>query len=163
MNKQLLKNTLELIKNNQNHWNQRHWHCGTSHCFAGFVELQTKNLPVDTYEDDPRLVGDSILSSTNHVGRVNYIAMDALNINDELANLLFNANNTLEELTDIVEVLTKDTITVEDLSNFSYLQKLAIIFGEENLSIDVLRVLDEDEDGYLVDCLYDRDNLPEGF
>jgi hypothetical protein len=45
LNKELLKSTLKLIKENPEHWNQEEWHCGTSHCFAGLVELQVKKLP----------------------------------------------------------------------------------------------------------------------
>ena len=43
VNKELLKNTLKLIEENPDHWQQSRWHCGTNHCFAGFVECHVRD------------------------------------------------------------------------------------------------------------------------
>ena len=101
-NHALLDNTLKLIKENPRHWNQERWHCGTSHCFAGFVELQVKGLPVNTFLPDNYL--------TKH------IAMDALGINVETADTLFYPYNSLETLERFIEEI-KAGVSISLLDN----------------------------------------------
>lgn len=48
MNQKLLKKIVAYIKANPEHWNQGSWHCGTSHCVAGFAELDAVGYSLGT-------------------------------------------------------------------------------------------------------------------
>lgn len=39
---------LKTIEENPQHWDQNNWHCGTSHCFAGFAQLLSRDMPLQT-------------------------------------------------------------------------------------------------------------------
>lgn len=76
--------TLDHIKAHPKHWDQSVWHCGTTHCFAGLVELFT------TGEDESTaLTWD--------------VAAEALGIDDIESRLLFNPENKLSDLVKQVE------------------------------------------------------------
>jgi hypothetical protein len=93
---QRLLQTLEMVKANPQHWDQTHWHCGTSHCFAGFVHLLQKELPVDTSDD---LMIKIFYTSE---GRFRNTAKDWLGLTEEEADNLFYSFNTIEDLERIV-------------------------------------------------------------
>jgi len=110
VNVELLEKTLETIKANPEHWNQKNWHCGSSHCFAGFAELLSFGLPinseVDTLKEDKRLyepvnrrVGFNWFTKGN--------ATEALGLTEEDATLLFAGGNLLEELESMVKHLVE--------------------------------------------------------
>jgi hypothetical protein len=101
VNKELLKSTLKLIEENVEHWSQPAWHCGTSHCFAGFVELQIKGLPLDTPAGHEELEPEDPESE----GETETIAVEALGIEPEQADELFDPGNSLEDLRKIVSHL----------------------------------------------------------
>ena len=95
INKELMLNTLAAIKANPQHWDQTSWHCGTTHCFAGFAELLSRNLSLDTYIDGYEI----------NDWEVNDYAIAKLGLTDDQAVQLFDADNTLEDLERIVGVL----------------------------------------------------------
>lgn len=95
LNKQLLQLTLDTIKANPQHWDQVYWHCGTTHCFAGFVELLHKQQSLDTYFDEYDVDG----------GDVADYAMKALGLTIYQADSLFSPVNTLEDLEHRVNIL----------------------------------------------------------
>ena len=125
INKELLRETLQTIKDNPQHWNQRNWHCETSHCFAGFVEcklrghnlgeevpygwtIETKGyleyiLSINSLDDDERFEQLNIYYSneTNH----RILPRIALGLSVSQADKLFCVRNKLEDLERIVEEL----------------------------------------------------------
>ena len=104
INKELLQLTLQKIKDNPQHWNQGHWHCGTTHCFAGFVECLLLGIPFDEEQEEESGL-DSELTEPR--------AIRALGISYLDADVLFYANNTLEDLEEMVQLLC-DKGSLED-------------------------------------------------
>lgn len=90
---------LKTIKSNPKHWNQENWHCGTSHCFAGFAELEKLKLPLKTSEE--------IMEKWFPVSDTFKVAKEYLQLTDRQAELLFHSNNSLNELDFIVKSLIK--------------------------------------------------------
>ena len=124
INKPLLRSTLELIKANPDHWDQEYWHCKTSHCFAGFVDLQLRKLPLDTdensipYKDIRVLLEEAGFNLkdkglTKAIKNLDYpedptpgeIAQLALGLSLSQSVSLFNTTNTLEDLEQKVNYL----------------------------------------------------------
>ena len=115
-NAELAYQVLDLIEANPQHWDQIEWHCGTSHCFAGFVECIVRDInfaqAFPEAIDSPELVeifssldnGDSYIDEVNkqdtwHNSRwTEEIAMCALGLTTQEASILFHASNTLENL-----------------------------------------------------------------
>lgn len=98
-NKTRLLRILKTIKSNPKHWNQENWHCGTSHCFAGFAELEKLKLPLKTSEE--------IMEKWFPVSNTFKVAREYLQLTDRQAVLLFHSNNSLNELDFIVKSLIK--------------------------------------------------------
>ena len=94
VNKELLKRTLKLIEANPEHWSQEIWHCGTTHCFAGFVECQLDEVDFET------CYYDEVITHTREK------AKKALGLSDYWANMLFDENNSLGAIEYLVELLT---------------------------------------------------------
>jgi len=125
IDKKLLRETLQLIKDNPQHWDQSSWHCGSSHCFAGFVECKVRGMDFAEKITDNYLAGflsqdaneliqllnldagnsDDLLESYCWRSNCYLIARFALGINGLQADELFHADNTLESLERIVEEL----------------------------------------------------------
>jgi len=109
INVELLKKTLEAIKANPDHWEQETWHCGTSHCFAGFAELLSLGLPIDSEECDLR-DSPSVYNEVKWQWNTRDNAMKALGLNDSFDSYdkhLFSAFHTLEDLTKMVAHLSE--------------------------------------------------------
>ena len=108
VNVKLLNDTLDAIKANPDHWDQEHWHCETSHCFAGFAELLSLGLPLDSDEanllDNPSTYNDETCMWTT---RANAIKVLGLGDNYYNTDLLFSAYNSLEDLEKMVAYLVK--------------------------------------------------------
>ena len=136
INKTLLKTTLQLIKDNPQYWDQQVWHCSTTHCFAGFVELQLMDLPIYQdiddllilyYKDDfsytfdtlyPSLDTQAFLSKYPFINSfysrfelTKHIASFALGLDSIQSELLFNCDNTLDDLHRIVDTLCNISCT----------------------------------------------------
>jgi hypothetical protein len=45
-NTELLKQTMELVAANPDHWDQRQVHCGSSHCFLGFSQCIVNEVSI---------------------------------------------------------------------------------------------------------------------
>ena len=101
VNKKLLLATMQLIEDNPEHWNQKKWHCGTSHCFAGFVECHLDGIDFKT--EHYTKIGSE---RTNTRG----IARDGLGLTITWAAMLFAYKNTLDDLRSLVKILTLDSI-----------------------------------------------------
>lgn len=101
INKELLQEALDLLKANPNHWDQKIWHCGTSHCYAGFVELVVYGLPGSAHYQEvvQKREGKDIGVSTRTR------ATQALGLSDFSAGDLFYKDNTLEMLESKVQRL----------------------------------------------------------
>ena len=108
VNVKLLNDTLDAIKANPEHWDQEHWHCESSHCFAGFAELLSLGLPLDSDEanllDNPSTYNDETCMWTT---RANAIKVLGLGDNYYNTDLLFSAYNSLEDLEKMVAYLVK--------------------------------------------------------
>lgn len=85
-NSALAYQTLDHIKAHPEEWNQGVWHCGTSHCFAGLVEVFT--------------TGEDVSSESTWD-----VAEQALGLTTAEAVLLFDAYNTLADLEETVDSL----------------------------------------------------------
>lgn len=92
MNKRRFIRVLEAIEANPEHWNQNHWHCGTSHCFAGFAELQKFGLKSSLSEDEVRgiLVHRALFSTF-------LTAQYYLGLDSDQASWLFSSARTLDD------------------------------------------------------------------
>jgi len=109
VNVKLLNDTLNAIKANPDHWEQSKWHCGTSHCLAGFAELLSLGLPVDSNEDDLR-DNLSVYNENKSRWSTRENAIKALGLNDSLDSdddTLFAAYNTFPELEKMVAYLSE--------------------------------------------------------
>jgi hypothetical protein len=107
INKDLLRKTLETVKQNPEHWDQQFWHCDTSHCFAGFTHLISLGLDVtkNHYNDDfDYMRPDGSYYRINGKITVEY-AKEALGLHYEDSSRLFNCLNNLSDLERIVEEL----------------------------------------------------------
>lgn len=104
INKELLVDTLATIKANPQYWDQTQWHCGTTHCFAGFVELLYMDLPIT--------INSTILKNDDRFYKDYYTdwktpsnARELLGLTNNQSDALFHPTNTLEDLERIVGVL----------------------------------------------------------
>ena len=86
-NAALAYKTLDYIKAHPKHWDQSVWHCGTTHCFGGFVELFTTGKEANAWE----------LTWS--------VAKEALGIAEVEAAMLFDSVNTLADLEEIIRVI----------------------------------------------------------
>jgi hypothetical protein len=125
INKELLRETLQTIKDNPQHWDQTQWHCGSSHCFAGFVECKIRGADItEKFDEDQTLRwstadAESLISLLNlgekdanklrndYVYHKNtaLVARFALGLNEDQADILFDSDNELEDLEIIIEEL----------------------------------------------------------
>lgn len=114
-NTQLAYRVLDLIEAHPEHWNQRRWHCGTSHCFAGFVECLVLGAnPFNSWsaeltrsevkENFKKQWEGTRLSqfSQFYLDITNEVAIKELGIDKGQASQLFDAKNTLEDLHQLV-------------------------------------------------------------
>jgi len=112
VNVKLLNDTLDAIKANPDHWGQEHWHCGTSHCFAGFTELLSLGLPLDSDEadllDNPSTYNDETSSWSTRTNAIKALKL----ANSYDAEYLFSAHNSLEDLEKMVAYLAKHNTLV---------------------------------------------------
>lgn len=104
-NAPLLLKTLEHIENHPEEWNQESWMCGTTACFAGHAALlDGGEICVDSLDgwfvardDDPR---DALWTLAD--GRLKIHAeiraRHALALDNQQAERLFSAGNTLDDL-----------------------------------------------------------------
>lgn len=132
-NEALLLETLEYIKNNPQKWNQGYWFvnfthagklvsayeqveveevnsCGSAFCFAGHAALKTKNFPAPPKGgwDLPWVNDDGV--------RVEEFARKALDLTYEQSEVLFFAENSLDDLETLVrEIIEDPAITAHDL------------------------------------------------
>ena len=141
VNKELLRQVLQIIKDNPEHWDQEQWHCDTTHCFAGVTEALVRGIPLDSNANEFTWNMDKSLSEQlsecltkeeltqfslrleatdlnvpleeylNFTMPGEYtpdIAQIALRLSNEQADNLFDCNNTLEVLEEIVEALCNE-------------------------------------------------------
>ena len=112
VNVELLQKTLDAIKANPQHWDQTKWHCNTSHCFAGFAELISNNMPIDTdsevLESDANFA-DMYTTISGGYAQTVWLAQDnardLLGISVDDAGILFAGYNSLSDLEDMVQHL----------------------------------------------------------
>jgi hypothetical protein len=127
-NYKLMKYIIQLIKLNPTHWNQKEWRCGSSFCFAGFVDLLAAyQHDKKTFEEWFTLNAESSESTVTTLVLTNYykriwekeinsnrgfylcepflddIACQFLGINESAANDLFKATNKIQDLEKKVE------------------------------------------------------------
>jgi len=113
VNVKLLNDTLDAIKANPEHWQQRYWHCETSHCFAGFAELLSLGLPLDSDEgnllNNPSTYNDKDGHWNTRINAVKALGLDGDYYDTDL---LFSAHNSLEDLEKMVAYLAKHNTLV---------------------------------------------------
>lgn len=128
-NVELLRETLQTIKENPEHWDQKQWHCGTTHCFAGLVECKLRKMAIQETIDDAQETKLAICDKSELLSvlkangfddeegvmmvnkyypiyqNTRILAMIALGLTNEQSGELFYSDNTLEDLERIVEEL----------------------------------------------------------
>jgi hypothetical protein len=124
-NYKLMKYIIQLIKLNPSHWNQHEWRCGSSFCFAGFVDLLAAyQHDKKTFEEWFALEAESSESKATTLVKTNYYkkiwkkgslkthnfsfedsnpfldatACQFLGINEMAGEYLFKATNKLQDL-----------------------------------------------------------------
>lgn len=91
MNPRRYNQVLATIEANPQHWNQQFWHCNSSHCFAGFTELEFLKL-------QPRhTICDVLAARGETAARTWQVAIDYLELTEEQADWLFTAYRTLDD------------------------------------------------------------------
>jgi len=90
MNIELAKKVLAQIESHPETWDQGQWHCGTAHCFAGWVQI---------------LSGQKMCTDTCHGD-----AIAALGIGWRLAVYLSHPRRTLPEIRDAIAALESGII-----------------------------------------------------
>jgi len=117
VNVELLQKTLETIKANPDHWDQDHWHCETSHCFAGFAELISLGLPIDSDECDLRdkasIYNDIKCHWKTRDNAIKALGLEGLQHIDGDYEALFAPYNSLEDLSNMVAYLSTNGTLVE--------------------------------------------------
>lgn len=94
MNIQRFNQVLAMIEANPAHWNQQFWHCNSSHCFAGFAELECLKLqPRHTICD----VVAARVEAANTAAKTWQVAIDYLELTEEQADWLFLPYRTLDD------------------------------------------------------------------
>lgn len=113
--KEIAYKALELITKNLDNYNQHTWHCGTSHCFMGFVEiivifLQDKN-EINKF--------DRTLKLTSNYSAIEKVCTKALNINTEIFEIIACPDNLLSDIELYLKLIYDDlsSNTLEDLLN----------------------------------------------
>ena len=84
MNIANIKMVLDKIKAEPHLWDQDHWHsfCGTRHCFAGWAQVMSGNLPSEKYARQD--------------------AQAFFEMDDNVASYAFWSRTTLEELEELL-------------------------------------------------------------
>ena len=85
-NAALAYKVLDYIKAHPEEWDQRNWHCGTTHCFGGFVEMFA--------------TGEKESWESTWV-----VAEEALGIDVIDASMLFSEHNTLMNLSQLIKMI----------------------------------------------------------
>lgn len=145
INKELHLTTLELVEQNLQHWEQTDWHCGTTHCFAGFVVMQLLGLSVKD-------------ACPNHESiNTKLIAREALGLERYSATTLFYTTNTIQDLRHYVELLVNDQDTF-DLNTLSVAEKVLIM--SKDLSFATLQELSIDKSIHVRTALAEAKQTP---
>jgi len=110
-----LRRTINRIKDNPQHWDQRFWHCKTSHCFAGFAQLEARGLALDFVDPLTHKCAESgdwytlfLIDENGLQSGTASTWIDAarwFGLTEEEEDRLFVSSNTLKELEDIVNEL----------------------------------------------------------
>lgn len=92
---QMAIKAMNWIEDNPKHWDQKNWHCGTTHCYAGIVEILTRG-------------GDPAITTGNEDHQnTSMIAAQILGLDHDLAdNAWFYSKTSLEELRALVRAYT---------------------------------------------------------
>ena len=124
-NYKLMRYIIQLIKLNPDHWNQHEWRCGTSFCFAGFVDL------IAAYQHDKNTLASNftVVKTSDRFNPITlvrnkyykklwkeygfdmqYLTLDNtsqlfLGIYNVAKDRLFNASNNIEDLENIIEII----------------------------------------------------------
>jgi hypothetical protein len=123
MNLKLLRKIVKHIKANPDTWRQSAWHCGTSHCVAGFAELDAAGYSLGSAAFNSKLDAkrwwDKPSSGSAWYTRTRFwrfiqarrkqqlpvstcsIAQDHLRITDRQADYLFSASRSLDQLSEV--------------------------------------------------------------
>jgi hypothetical protein len=86
-NQLLARQVMDFIEQNPQHHNQEQWHCGSSHCYAGFVEVFANAAdPTRPFKSE---------------GSTQEFAIEQLQISQNLAEYWFSGNRSKSELADL--------------------------------------------------------------
>lgn len=98
VNVELLRKTMDHIRENSHLWNQRNWYnanpCGTTMCFAGHAAV------LAGFPQPPHDNGKAWIHNGKHVCTY---AKEVLGISHLQANRLFQGRNDLQDLENLVE------------------------------------------------------------
>ena len=103
MNVELAENILEYIQAHPDEWNQKWWHCGATYCFAGLIakgddEIMQYNS-YGSFDVIDRSTGENL-------GVIHKYAAERLGLTIWQADILFNEDNSLDDLKRLIEVLS---------------------------------------------------------
>lgn len=111
-----LRQTLQDVKNNPEHWDQSLWHCNTSHCFAGFAEVRLRceeqGLNLNEHLMEEYSYEDYLNDKINHA---------YFGITKSSWSSLVNPSNTLTQLEFLIETLIQHngTLVITDTPKIS--------------------------------------------
>ena len=96
----LFERTVAAIEAHPEHWNQEHWHCGTTHCFAGWVHIldlqDRRKLESGRFD----FAATNRQMSTFHGECSSRVAVEQLGLNKHQAHWLFKCARTIEDFTE---------------------------------------------------------------
>lgn len=117
--KEFLYYVLNTIKLNPEHHDQEQWRCGTSFCFAGFTDIITRYVLDDGnfvlqnkyYDDnDDSLINDHWfkpnIGLNTDILDIDTLACVVLGLNYHQSLSLFNPENSIQDLEDIINEIT---------------------------------------------------------
>jgi len=155
-NVELLKETLQYIKDNPQKWNQRVWYqndtclvpvdieveevnsCGTAFCFAGHVAIRTgfPAPPKDNYASWFRV------EENGKYTFVEQYAQEQLELSNDQADALFQADNSMDDL----EWMVNEIISDPTVSGSYLMSNRPDGFDEDYCDCGCQDEYDEDED-----------------
>jgi hypothetical protein len=129
LHKERLLKTLQLVKENPEHWNQETWHCGTSHCFAGFGDCIAR---AEALNQD---ISFGLFSAVGTPSKLHYVDKEWYGLSQNSWSTIVNSSNTLSVLESFVTAVVKGSGDIDlsgvDLSNENL---NCVDFGGANLS-----------------------------
>lgn len=120
-NADLARKVLDHIRRHPETWDQGSWvstqDCGTAYCFAGHALVLSGYKPntyIDAYTGELQTSYSTMVRPDGHAVYVEYEAQELLGIDFGRGTRLFDCNNDLDDLADIVDAYAANPYLPED-------------------------------------------------